>query len=216
MINDDQCIYLYISVIHFDVGAPHFGSFQITRKTISINQRGLPVACGMMLDVCASSRDMIFVWVIEAAQESIIHLRNDNMKTPMYFDVFCFFCQYVDSCPCQYFGCPTKNDQRNSLQQKLPQQKKVQSIDFSGKTQRKIPGRKRNMSWRPWPSFACWEPCIWSLGNGVGVDGRLVAPRPDVILWHEYIQVCRKVGQRKQVLQTKTQTQICWKQDVNL
>ena len=52
------------------------------------------------------------------------------------------------------------------------------------------------MSWRPWPSFACWERCIWSLGNGVGVD-RLVAPRPDVILWHEYIQVCRKVGKNE-------------------
>lgn len=32
----------YMCVIYFDVGLPHFGSFQITRKTISINQRGSP------------------------------------------------------------------------------------------------------------------------------------------------------------------------------
>ena len=57
------------------------------------------------------------------------------MKTPMYFDVFCFFLPiFVDSCPCQHFGCPPKKDdqQRNSGHNNCPNKKIVQSIDFSG------------------------------------------------------------------------------------
>lgn len=82
----------YMCVIYFDVGLPHFGSFQITRKTISINQRGSP-SC-----IVECSRDMISVWVIEAAQgiyNSLKKWQHENSNVfwciLFFFANFCWF-----------------------------------------------------------------------------------------------------------------------------
>lgn len=105
------------------------------------------------------------------------------MKTPMYFDVFVFFfVSLLIHVPVSILVAQQKRWSTTACNKNCPHQKNRPIDRFSGKTQRKIPGRKRNMSWRPWPSFACWERCIWSLGM------HPVAPRPDVILWHEYFK----------------------------
>lgn len=122
----------YMCVIYFDVGLPHFGSFQITRKTISINQRGSP-SCMCVFqghDFCLSH------WGPKGIYNSLKKWQHENSN--VFWCICVFFCQYVDSCPCQYFGCPTKNDQRNSGHKNCPTKKIVQSIDSVGKTQRKF------------------------------------------------------------------------------